>query len=280
MVHTRFPSHSTAGSKVSSTPKPKPEFKPSSTPKPKPEQVAIMQWTVRMGAITAEALADREGMSVASARARLGVLERAGWLSRRRPLSKQPALYTATRAGMRASGLRGLDPCRVSATNAHHLIVCARVAAALERCYSDHRVLGERELRRDERERGVQLASARMGIGSDGGPALHRPDLVLWPEGSGDVNGDPLPVAVEVELTIKAPRRLADICLAWARCRCVAGVLYIAPPEVQRALHRAIGQAQTGERIVVLGLDAPPCPREVWDGASQAAPENIVPSGA
>ncbi len=274
MVHTRFPSHSTAGSKPSSIPKPKPK------PEPLPEQVAIMQWTVRMGAVTAEALADREGVSVASARARLGVLEKAGWLSRRRPLSKQPALYTATRAGMRASGLRGLDPCRVSATNAHHLIVCARVAAALERCYSDHRVLGERELRRDERERGVQLASARLGIGSDGGPALHRPDLVLWPEGSGDGDGDGLPVAVEVELTIKAPRRLAGICLAWARCRCVAGVLYIAPPEVQRALHRAIGQAQAGERIVVLGLDALPCPREVQDGAFQAAPENTVPSGA
>ena len=273
MVHTRFPSHSTAGSKPSSIPKPKPK------PEPLPEQVAIMQWTVRMGAVTAEALADREGVSVASARARLGVLEKAGWLSRRRPLSKQPALYTATRAGMRASGLRGLDPCRVSATNAHHLIVCARVAAALERCYSDHRVLGERELRRDERERGVQLASARLGIGSDGGPALHRPDLVLWPEGSGDGDGG-LPVAVEVELTIKAPRRLAGICLAWARCRCVAGVLYIAPPEVQRALHRAIGQAQAGERIVVLGLDALPCPREVQDGAFQAAPENTVPSGA
>jgi len=276
MVHACFPSHSTSGSNVRSTPK--------SMPEPSPERVALMQWTARMGAVTAEALADREGVTVASARARLGVLKKAGWLSRRRPLSKQPALYTATRAGMRVSGLRGLDPCRVSASNAHHLIVCAAVAAALERCYSDHRVLGERELRRDERERGVQLASARLGIGSDGGPALHRPDLILWPEGSGDGDGDGdgdgLPVAVEVELTIKAPRRLTGICLAWARCRCVAGVLYIAPPEVQRALHRAIDQAQAGERIVVLGLDALPSPREVEDGALQAAPKSTVPSGA
>ncbi|HZL47813.1 MAG TPA: hypothetical protein VFC30_02240, partial [Solirubrobacteraceae bacterium] len=66
------------------------------------------------------------------------------------------------------------------------------------------------------------------------------------------------PIPVEVELTIKAPRRLLDICRAWARCRCVAGVLYLAPPEVERALHRAIDQTEAGERIVVVSLDALP----------------------
>jgi hypothetical protein len=137
-----------------------------------------------------------------------------------------------------------------------HLIVCARVAAAMERCYPDHRVLGERELRRDERERGVLLASARLGAGPDGAQLLHRPDLVLWPTGA---DGG-LPVAVEVELTIKSPRRLADICRAWARCRCVAGVLYLAAPRVEHALERALERADAGERIVVVPLDALPRP--------------------
>ena len=219
---------------------------------PSPERVAIMQWTARIGAVTAEALADRLDVTATAARARLGILEKAGWLSRERPLAGRPALYTATRAGLRRSGLRGLDPCRVSASNANHLIVCATVAAVLERCYPDHLVLGERELRRDEHERGVALASARLGVGPDGGPLLHRPDLVLWPEES---DGG-LPVAVEVELTVKAPRRLTDICGAWARCRCVAGVLYLAPPEVERALRRAIEQTQAQEQIVVVPLDA------------------------
>ena len=189
------------------------------------------------------------------------MLQKAGWLSRKRPLAGQPALYTATRAGLRVADLQGLDPCRVSASNANHLIVCARVAAALERCYPDHLVLGERELRRDERERGVPLASASLGIAPDGGPLLHRPDLVLWPEdpeGEDRAGEGGLPIPVEVELTVKAPQRLAEICRAWARCRCVAGVLYLAPPEVQRALHRAIEQAQAGERIAVVSLDALP----------------------
>jgi hypothetical protein len=284
MVHTRFSPTQTnkpagsakksAGSKAKSTPtstrttptstlKSTPKSAPKSASKqkvkheltPTPERTAIMQWTARMGAITAEALAGRLDVTVASARGRLQVLQKAGWLSRKRPLADQPALYTATRAGLRVAGLQGLDPCRVSASNAHHLIVCAWVAAALERCYPDHLVLGERELRRDERERGIPLASARLGLAPDGGPLLHRPDLVLSPE---DPEGDGLPVAVEVELTVKAPQRLAEICRAWARCRCVAGVLYLAPPEVRRALDRAIEQTQAGERIAVVGLDAVP----------------------
>ncbi len=217
-----------------------------------PERVAILQWTARLGAVTAEALAERQGTTVASARARLIAAERDRLLTRMRPLAEQPALYTITRAGLRASGVRGLDPCRLSPANAAHAIACAAAAAALERCYPGHRVLGERELRRDEREHGGQLASARLGVAPDGGPQLHRPDLVLWPNEA--EHG--LPVAVEVELTIKAPRRLREICRAWARCRCVAGVLYLAPPDVERAIGRAIDKANAGERVVVVPLEA------------------------
>lgn len=219
---------------------------------PSPERVAILQWTARVGAVTAEALAHRQGISVPSARAMLRAAERARLLARQRPLVGHPALYTVTRAGLRASGLHGLDPCRVSASNALHTIMCASAAAALERCYPDHRVLGERELRGEERWRGAPLASARMDVGTQGSRLLHRPDLVLRPKGA-DVG---LPVAVEVELTVKAPRRLADICRAWARCRSVAGVLYLAAPEAERALERAIERTDAGERVVVVPLDA------------------------
>jgi hypothetical protein len=225
---------------------------------PTPERMALVQWTARIGAVTDEALSDRQATTVASARAHLLAAERAELLSRHRPLVGQPSLYTVTRAGLRMCGLRGLDPCRVSSSNAHHLIECARVAAAFERCYPDHRVLGERELRRDERERATQLASARLGAAPNGEHLLHRPDLVLWPDGS----SAGLPIAVEVELTIKAPRRLVEICRAWARSRCVAGVLYLAPPEVEQALRRAIERAQAEERVVVVPLDALPTARD------------------
>jgi hypothetical protein len=225
---------------------------------PPPARAALVHWAAGLGAVTAEALAARLGVTVASARARLLVIEREGWLRRHRPLSDRPALYTATSAGLRAVGARGLDPCRVSAGGALHLLECARVAVALESCYSDHRVQGERELRRDEREHSCLLASAELGVGRRGEPLYHRPDLVLWP-----VNPcEGPPIAVEVELTVKAPERLVAICRAWARARCVAGVLYLAPPDVERALLRAIGRSQAEERVVVVPLDALPQPGE------------------
>jgi hypothetical protein len=224
---------------------------------PSPERVAILQWTARMGAVTAEALAEREGASVASARMRLLAATREGLLECRKPLTGSPALFAITRAGLGVSGLRGLGPCRVSVSNALHLGMCAEVAVALERCYPDHLVLGERELRRDEHERGAPIASASLAPTAGMGSCLHRPDLIVCPPAAGA-----LPVAVEVELTVKAPRRLAQICRAWARCRHVAGVLYLAPPVVRRALERAIEKELADGRISVVPLDA--CLSRTW----------------
>jgi hypothetical protein len=225
-----------------------------------PARLALLEWIGGLGAATAEAVAGREGTSVSSARARLVAAQRDGLLASRRPLAAQPTLYTLTPRGMRAAGHAGLVPCRVSNASALHLIVCAGVAASLERCYPDHRVVGERELRRWEREAGAPLASARLRSGPDGEQVLHRPDLVLWPI---DAHAA-LPVAVEVELAVKAPRRLLAICRAWARCREVAGALYLAAPEAERALVRAIGQADARQEVLVVPLDALP------GGASRA----------
>jgi hypothetical protein len=239
-----------------------------------PEQLALLRWTVRLGAVTAEAAAAHGNWTLASARARLLAAERAGLLCSRRLLTDRPALYTATRTGLRASGLRGLEPCRISVANAPHAIECARVAAALEHAYPDHPVMGERELRRDERESGTPLASASLGSGPGGGTLLHRPDIVLWPQSPS--TSERLPVAVEVELTIKAPRRLLEICRAWARCRCVAGTLYLVAPDVQRPLARALERAQASGRIAVVALEA----LAGGDRPDRAAPASTVPVDA
>jgi hypothetical protein len=221
----------------------------SSAPILSPEREALVRWAGNLGAITAEALALRLDVSLPSARARLSAACRAELLVAHR--LGGPVLFTATRAGLRACQ-PGLDPCRVSASSARHLAVCARVAAALERGYPECRVLGERLLRLEERD--GPLASAHLGRVPGGEPALHRPDLVLWPTRA--EHG--LPVAIEVELTIKAPQRLLAICRAWARARCVAGVLYLAPPDVQRAVQRAIERARAEATVVVLPFGALP----------------------
>jgi hypothetical protein len=237
-----------------------------------PERLEILRWTARLGAITPEALAQHGGWTHASARSRLIAAERSGLLCASRLLAGSPVLYTATRAGLRASGLHGLEPCRVSVANAPHATECARVAAALEQAYPDHRVVSERELRRDERESGRALASACLGHGPGGAPLLHRPDLVLWPDGS----SEQLPVAVEVELTVKAPQRLLEICRAWARCRCIAGTLYLASEPVRGPLARAVERAQASERIAAVELDA------LLDGEGPRRPPvaSTVPSDA
>ncbi len=214
-------------------------------PTPSPERAAILNWTACMGAVTAEAVADHVGTSIGVARGRLQAAARNRLLVYRRPLAGRPALYTITAAGGRVCGVQGLDPCRVTASNARHLIECARVAAALGAATPTIALEARRELRRDEREHGRELASVRIGGMASAAPLVHRPDLILWPACPG------MPVAVEVELTVKAPRRLADICRAWARCRCVAGVLYLASPEVEAPLARAIERAHAGDRVLV-----------------------------
>lgn len=139
----------------------------------------------------------------------------------------------------------------------------------------EYRLGGERELRRDERQRGGPLASAAIGgdggDGRDGGrrgrdDRLHRPDLVLRPtqpgarhggrEGAASASRPPLPVAVEVEPTVKPSRRLEAICRAWARCELAAGVLYVVSPEASKPLKRAIASTDAAARIEVPGLDA------------------------
>ena len=223
------------------------------------ERAATLDWAARLGAVSAVALAARERSSVRSARAKLAAAERDGLLRRTSLLRGSPALYTATRSGLRLAGLSSLGACRVSASNAAHLSACAAVAAALELRYPDHVVGGERELRRDEREAGMPLASARLAAPGAHGRAWHRPDLVLWPAA-----GEDRPTAVEVELTVKAPRRLDDICRAWARARCVAGVLYLAVPSVKPAIERAVARADADDRVLVLALADVIEPSDGW----------------
>jgi hypothetical protein len=131
------------------------------------------------------------------------------------------------------------------------MIACAEVAVALERAYPDRRLGGEPELRLREREHGAPLASATLGVGA--AARAHRPDLVLWPARRPCAE----PLAVEVELSLKAPGRLAEICRAWARCERVAGVLYVAAPHVVPALALAIERAGAAERIAIVALAAP-----------------------
>lgn len=213
-------------------------------------RIELLCWAAGLGAVTAEALAVRDGTTTCSARAKLAGAVRVGALTSHRPLTGWPALYTVTPSGLRAAGLAGLRPTRVGPASARHQIACAMASVWLEHGYPHHLVVGERALREHERLRGAPLASVVLG-GAHVQQALHRPDLVLLAQAGTRERA----IAVEVELTVKAPRRLVSICRAWARSRHVDGALYLAPPEVERALLRAIDAARAGDRVGVVPLE-------------------------
>src|ERR1035438_4893242 len=112
----------------------------------------MVEWVARIGAVTGDALAERDHCTVQAARGRLQGAGQAGLLSSSRPLRSRPAIYTATAAGLRATDLEHLEPGRVTAANAAHAIACAEVAVKLEHAYPEYRVMGERWLRREESE--------------------------------------------------------------------------------------------------------------------------------
>lgn len=206
---------------------------------------AMLDWLARIGAASAVELGAVAGLSARTTATRLRALEQAGSVRSQRLLHGAAPLYTLTRRGLREAGRQELDPVAVSAASFAHLLAVARVALALEQ--TGRRVAGERELRAWERLEGRPLASAEVGLASDGTVALHRPDLVCW--------GNGRPIAIEVELTVKAPVRLATIVRGWARSRIVAGVVYYATADPLRALARALHSENAGERIAILELE-------------------------
>jgi hypothetical protein len=224
------------------------------------QQGRTIAWTTALGAITAEALAVREELSTAAARERLDELVGLELLERHSILVDHPDLYTATIAARRLARKHagtggytypeGLRTARVTIKEARHTIACASVAAALERRYPGHRVIGERELHRDERKARRRLASVE--IRRNGENRSHFPDLVIWPPGTLGDTEVPLPVAVEVELTLKSKQELTAILRAWARARHIEATIYFAETvKLEERLLDVIEELKVEDWVVV-----------------------------
>ena len=231
----------------------------------------MLAWTTGLGAVTPEALAEREDVSARIAGGRLDDAVRLGLLDRWSVLVGYSSLYTVTPKGRGLARKhqdagsytypKGLGVSRIGIKDARHMIACAGVSAALERRYPGHRVIGERELRRDEREGGRRLASVE--IAGAGRRRSHFPDIVIWPPGTLDDPDTPapstsasapsaLPVAVEVELTSKAREELVENLRAWARCRTIEAVLYFAETrKIEEKLLDVVEELKVEEEIVV-----------------------------
>jgi len=198
----------------------------------------------RHGAVAIEHVMGALGVGRTMAYRRVAECVDRGLVERLDLVRSEPTLLRATRAGLRYAGL-GLEPARVSPGSVNHWLSCASIALRIGEEFGAERVVSARELRLNERIEGRPIASSKVGENPGGEPRLHRPDLAI-------LGGDRV-IAVEVELTPKAPDRLLALIRAWRRARWVAEVRYFcAPGLTQRAVEQAVRKARAGDRIRIL----------------------------
>jgi hypothetical protein len=151
----------------------------------------------------------------------------------------------ATREGLQYVGL-GLPLAEVSPGAVTHWLRCVSTANVICEIVGTECVLTERELAHAEQIEGEPIASAEVGTLPNGAPRLHRPDLAV-------LDGDSRVVAVEVELTAKAPARLAKIMRAWRSASWVSEVHYLSPPgPTRRAVKRAVATTGAKGKVLVI----------------------------
>ncbi|HEX4306726.1 MAG TPA: hypothetical protein VHZ54_11845 [Solirubrobacterales bacterium] len=178
---------------------------------------------------------------------RIAVCAELGLLERVRLLRDEPTVLRATRDGLDYVGL-GLPVATIKPGLVRHHLRCAEVGLRIGRQYGDDHVLSEREFTWREHTEGRPLAAVEVGGGGRGeGPRMHRADLaILAEEGV---------IAVEVELTAKAPRRLEHLIRAWRMAtalRQIAAVHYLcAPGATRRAVERAVAEVQAESSVLV-----------------------------
>lgn len=155
-----------------------------------------------------------------------------------------PILH-ATRDGIRYAGL-GLPVAAISPGGVEHMLRCTSVAIRVGERFGHEHVLTEREIAFAEQIEERPIASARIGT-VHRRPRYHRADLAVFTE-----HGT---VAIEVELTPKAPARLRAIIVAWCRASHVHHVEYLcAPGQTHRAVERAVAKVGAGDKIAVFKM--------------------------
>jgi len=155
----------------------------------------LVAFVGRHGAVSIEQVMSASGIGQTAAYRRVAGLVAAGLLERLQLLRGEPTLLKATRQGLRYAGL-GMAPAVISPGSIAHWLRCTSAAIDLEAASGPHRVITVRELIAAERHEERPIASAVIGRLPDGRPRLHRPDLVVLPEGHPLVK-DEVPLAYE-----------------------------------------------------------------------------------
>jgi hypothetical protein len=208
---------------------------------------AVVRFLGRHGIATVRQVMSEFAIGRTAAYRLLAACTERGLIERDDSLRREPSVFYATREGLRWAGL-GYPVAKLSPSLIRHGLRCTSMAQALREEF----IIGvhtERDLCWVHREMGKPIASAKLGTRPDGGPRLHRPDLAVITRAG--------VIAVEVELTPKAPRRLEGIMRAWRRSSWVTEVRYYCEPgQTRRAVERAILATRSGERVRIFQVVA------------------------
>lgn len=205
----------------------------------------LIRFVGRHGAVTMEQVMKAMGVGRTAAYRRVAACAEAGLLERLDLLRSEPSVLRATREGLRYAGL-GLPLALVSPSAVVHYVRCADAAWFLGKHFGHERILTERELVLMEQIEGECIASAYMGRHRGGMARWHRPDLAVITEDEGTI-------AVEVELTPKAPGRLERIIRAWLRASNVSEVHYLCERgTTHRAVQRAVKATGAANKVEVV----------------------------
>jgi hypothetical protein len=190
------------------------------------------------------------GISTPAASARLEALCEAGYMTGADLFTGEPPYYRVRTAGLRAIGSDLPRPRTVDPSVYRHDAGLAWLTVAAERgtfgplteIISERRMRSE-DWREGDRDRpfGVRLG----GVGRDGRPRLHYPDLVV-------VTDTGHSVAFELELTTKAPRSRERILAAYAADQGIDAVVYLVDtPARRRAMEDSVRRVGIGDRVRV-----------------------------
>jgi hypothetical protein len=204
----------------------------------------LLRFVARHGFVCVDQVRRELGVGRTAAYRRVAACIEAGLLERIDLLREEPSLLRATRQGLKYVGLGGLRVAEISPGSVEHWLRCTTHAQRAGEVFGHDLIRTERELAFAELLADRPLASAVMGRLRNRKPRLHRPDMVLLT--------DEGPLAIEVELTPKAPRRLEAIIGAWARTDRVWEVHYYCEPgQTHRAVKRAVAKVRAGDKIDV-----------------------------
>lgn len=209
----------------------------------------LVELVGRHGIVTVEQVMAVMGAGRTASYRRVAACVELGLLERLALLRDEPTVLRATRNGLNYVDL-GLPVASVTPGLVNHNLRCVDVALQLGRHFGHEQILTEREFTWRERAEGKEIASVDAGgeNGRSSRSRKHRADLaVLGEEGT---------IAIEVELTAKAPTRLENLLLAWRRAHAeqvISAIYYFcAPGTTMRAVERAITVTGT-QGIVKMG---------------------------